>query len=45
VALGAALKFIDTVSFEEVNNYLGNIFKGSVKESNEKALKAGYDFI
>jgi 2-oxoglutarate ferredoxin oxidoreductase subunit gamma len=45
VALGAALKLIDFVSFEEVNNYLGNIFKGSVKESNEKALKAGYDFV
>lgn len=45
VALGAVLKYIDCVSFEEVNDYLGRVFKGSVKVNNERALKAGYDFV
>ncbi|MEA4846328.1 MAG: 2-oxoacid:acceptor oxidoreductase family protein [Clostridiaceae bacterium] len=45
VALGAVIRQIDSVSFEEVKSHMGAVFKGSAAESNGKALKAGYDFV
>ncbi len=45
VALGAVIRQIDSVSFEEVKSHMGAVFKGSAAESNRKALKAGYDFV
>ncbi|HNR04304.1 MAG TPA: 2-oxoacid:acceptor oxidoreductase family protein [Bacillota bacterium] len=44
VALGVALKYIDSVSLENIKEYLGKIFKGSAIEKNKKALQTGYEY-
>jgi 2-oxoglutarate ferredoxin oxidoreductase subunit gamma len=44
VALGVALKYIDSVSLEDIKEYLGKIFKGSAVEKNKEALQTGYNY-
>jgi len=43
-ALGAALKYIDSVSLEDIKEHLGKVFKGSAVEKNKEALQAGYEY-
>ena len=44
VALGVALKYIDSVTLEDIKGYMDKIFKGSMVENNRHALQVGYNY-
>jgi 2-oxoglutarate ferredoxin oxidoreductase subunit gamma len=44
VALGVALKYIDSVSLEDMKESIAKTFKGSAVEKNKEALQRGYDY-
>ena len=44
VALGVALKYIDILSFEDINNYIERTFEDNVAESNKVAFARGYNY-
>lgn len=44
VALGIVLKYINCISLEDIEDYLGKTFKGSAVESNRDALQAGFNY-